>query len=177
MQEILRPSLRGVCDACLPAGRKQSINRIECYDVSNIQGKNATGSMAVFANGKPDKNEYRKFRIKLGDKPNDIAMLEEILQRRFMHSEWKYPEVILIDGGKAQLNVAIKVREQFHRIVPLVISIAKGRQELFIENRKEPVPLKSLPQEVYNLIKSLDDEAHHFAIAYHVTLRKKNFLQ
>jgi len=156
---------------------KTQINRIETYDVSNIQGKQAAGSMVVFKNGKPDKNQYRKFRIKMKNEPNDIAMLKEVLQRRFNHSEWEWPDAILIDGGKAQLNAAIKVKEQFHRIVPLVISLAKGRQELFVEGRKKPIPLKSLPQKVYNLIKHLDDEAHRFAITYHKTLRKKNLLE
>ncbi len=158
-------------------GVNKEIYRIECYDVSNIQGKSATGSMVVFIDGRPNKNLYRKFKIKMKNEPNDIAMLEETLQRRFMHPEWQYPEVILIDGGIAQLNIAIKVKEQFHRIVLLVISIAKGRQELFIEGRKNPIPLKSLPQEIYNLILQLDDEAHRFAIAYHKKLRKKSLLQ
>jgi len=151
--------------------------RIECYDVSNIQGKLATGSMVVFINGRPDKSQYKKFKIKMKNEPNDIAMLKEVLQRRFAHPEWPYPNAILIDGGKAQLNIAIKVREQFHRIVPLVMSIAKGKQELYIEGRKNPIPLKQLPQEIYNLVKQLDDEAHRFAITYHKKLRKKNLLQ
>jgi len=158
----------------------KNISRIECYDVSNIQGKLATGSMVVFVNGKPDKNEYRKFKIRLPEKPNDIAMLKEILQRRFLHEEWKYPEVILIDGGKTQLNIALSVRSsiQGSKIKNIkVMAVAKGRQELFIENKKEPIPLKQLPQEVYNLIKQLDDEAHRFAISYHKALRKKNLLQ
>ncbi|KKP32793.1 MAG: hypothetical protein A2312_02685 [Candidatus Staskawiczbacteria bacterium RIFOXYB2_FULL_32_9] len=169
---------------------RQAIKKIECYDVSNIQGKFAVGSMVVFINGKPDKSQYKKFKIKIKSEPNDIAMLKEVLQRRFAHTYWKYPEIILIDGGKAQLNIAIKIRnqasEQFHRIVPIVISLAKGRQDplrprsearLFIENQKEPIPLKNLPQEIYNLIKNLDDEAHRFAITYHKKLRKQNLLK
>src|SRR3989338_8987925 len=102
----------------------ENISRIECYDISNIQGKQATGSMVVFVNGKPDKNLYRKFNIK---------------------------------------NINI-------------ISIAKGKQELFIEGKKKPITLKQLPQKVYNLIKQLDDEAHRFAIAYHKKLREKYLL-
>ena len=155
------------------------MGRIEAYDVSNIQGKNATGSMIVFVGGQPDKNQYRKFKIKTGDTPNDIAMLKEILKRRFSHPEWKYPDVILIDGGKAQLNIAIKTIKQLHVIVKSmkVMSVAKGRQELFVEGKKNPVPLKSLPQQVYNLIKQLDDEAHRFAISYHKALRKKTLLR
>ena len=118
---------------------EKEIQKIECYDVSNIQGKFATGSMIVFNNGKTDKSQYKKFKIKTKNTPDDIAMLKEVLQRRFAHPEWKYPEVILIDGGKAQLNIAIKIKQQFieqsYEIVPLIISIAKGRQELFIEGQ------------------------------------------
>ncbi|MBD3208575.1 MAG: hypothetical protein GF370_03925, partial [Candidatus Nealsonbacteria bacterium] len=87
-------------------GIKGDISHIEAYDVSNIQGKKATGSMVVFIEGEPDKSLYRKFKIKRERKPNDIAMLKEVLSRRFNHPEWKFPEIILIDGGKAQLNVA-----------------------------------------------------------------------
>ena len=134
--------------------------------------------MVVFLNGAPVKSEYKKFKIKMKNEPNDIAMLKEILERRLFHKEWPYPEVMLIDGGVAQLNVAAKTksRESASRGIK-VISIAKGKQELFIEGREKPIPLKSLPQEVYNLIKQLDDEAHRFAIAYHKKLRKKFLLQ
>jgi len=154
-------------------GIKKKISRIECYDVSNIQGKQATGSMAVFTEGKPDKSQYRKFKIKLLEKPNDTAMLKEILQRRLSHPEWEYPEVMLIDGGIAQLNVAIKAKA--NRNIK-IISIAKGKQELWIESRKKPIPLKSLPQEIYNLVKYLDGEAHRFAITYHKKLRKEKLV-
>jgi len=191
LRELLWPSLRGA------TATKQSIQRIECYDVSNIQGKFATGSM-VSAQGGPasgwvfDKSQYKKFKIQTEDKPNDIAMLKEIIERRLSHKEWQYPEIMLIDGGKAQLNAAIKVKTETlkslryktpsHIIMQglkniKVVSIAKGRKELFIENKKDPIPLKNLPREVYNLIKQLDDEAHRFAIAYHKKLRKKSLLK
>jgi len=190
---------------------KKEIHRIECYDISNIQGKNTTGSMVVFISGSPERSQYKKFKIRIESGPNDIAMLKEVLERRFSHPEWKYPEIILIDGGKAQLNVAIKVRNKLQKAKSnpyqktrssglydigqmkksvlnkiqriKIISIAKGRQELFIENppsrktsegqRNQPIPLKNLPQDIYNLIKHLDDEAHRFAITYHKKLRKK----
>lgn len=151
----------------------EKISRIECYDVSNIQGKQATGSMVVFTNGLSDKSQYRKFRIKIEGEPNDIAMLKEVLQRRFLHKEWKYPDVILIDGGKAQLNAAIKTRKT--KSIK-IMAIAKGNNELYIEGRKNPVLLKTLPREIFNLILQLRDEAHRFAIAYHKKLRKKNLL-
>lgn len=153
-------------------------SRIECYDISNIQGKQATGSMVVFIDGKPDKSQYKKFKIKMENEPNDIAMLNETLQRRFAHEEWKYPEVILIDGGIAQLNVAIRAKDLGLKTRPIrVISIAKRNKDLYIEGRKEPVLLKTLPREIYNLVLQLDDEAHRFAITYHKKLRKKNLLQ
>ncbi|HCC60121.1 MAG: hypothetical protein A2402_01040 [Candidatus Staskawiczbacteria bacterium RIFOXYC1_FULL_37_43] len=181
-------------------GIKNDINRIECYDVSNIQGKQATGSMIVFINGKPDKNQYRKFRIKMENEPNDIAMLKETISRRLQHSEWPYPEIMLIDGGKGQLNAAIAAKSEilnpksetparigcaegvaggnskFEIQNIKVVSIAKGGQELFIEGKNKPIPLKSLPQEIYNLILQLDSEAHRFAISYHKNLRKKNLM-
>jgi excinuclease ABC subunit C len=156
----------------------KSISRIECYDISNIQGNFATGSIAVFINGNPDKSKYRKFKIKIDGKPNDIAMLKEVLQRRFAHKEWEYPQVILIDGGKAQLNIAIKTKNQRPKTKDIkAISIAKRNKELFVEGRKKPILLKTLPREVYNLILHLDDEAHRFAIAFHKKIRKKNLLK
>jgi len=150
----------------------RKLNKIEAYDISNIQGKFATGSMVVFVNGKPDKSQYKKFKIKLGDKPNDIAMLKEVLTRRFSHKDWLLPDAILIDGGKAQLNVAISCKPKEVK----VFSIAKGRQELFIEGRDKPIALKDLPQETKNLILQLDSEAHRFAISYHKKLRQKSLL-
>jgi excinuclease ABC subunit C len=151
------------------------ISRIECYDISNIQGKEATGSMVVFINGVPDKNFYRKFKIKMEQKPNDVAMLKEILNRRFNHPEWGFPDLILIDGGKPQLNAAISVTQLFNH-PPKVMAIAKKHNELFIEGKKEPLLLKNLPREVFNLILQLRDEAHRFAIAYHKKLREKSVL-
>ena len=123
------------------------------------------------------------------NEPNDIAMLKETLERRFLHPEWKYPEAILIDGGIAQLNIAVRVK---NGLTPAggfpggikpetknikVISIAKRLKELFIEGREKPVLLKTLPREVYNLVLQLDDEAHRFAITYHKKLRKKYLLK
>ncbi len=155
----------------------KKVSRIECYDISNIQGKFATGSMIVFKNGEAEKKEYKKFKIKFLDTPNDIAMLKEVLERRFSHKNWQYPEIILIDGGIAQLNIAKKIKNNLKIKNLKIIAIAKGRQQLFIEERKEPIPLKNLPQDIYNLIKNLDNEAHRFAITYHKKLRKKNLLK
>ena len=146
--------------------------RIEAYDVSNIQGKYATGSMVTFINRRPDKNLYRKFKIKITGKPNDTAMIKEILSRRLKHSEWPLPDAILIDGGKAQFNAAKSVIKNKIR----VMALAKKKNELFVEDKKSPVLLKTLPREFFNLILQLRDEAHRFAISYHKKLRAKALL-
>ena len=152
---------------------KKPISRIECYDVSNIQGKMATGSMVVFINGRSAKNFYRKFKIKMKNEPNDIAMLKEILTRRFNHAEWNFPEVILIDGGKAQLNAAILVKTKNPNLKNIIVlAIAKRNNELYIEGKAKPLLLAKLPREIFNLILQLRDEAHRFAITYHRKLRE-----
>jgi len=160
----------------------KKIERIEGYDVSNLQGKEATGSMVTFIKGLPDKNFYRRFKIKLGEKPNDTAMLGEILKRRFLHIEWGLPDLILIDGGKAQLNIALKVKNQSAKWRTeskniKVASLAKKENKLFIEEQGAPKLLKNLPREVFNIILQIRDEAHRFAISYHRKLRKKAFFR
>ena len=166
--------------------------RIEAYDVSNIQGKQATGSLVVFLKGKSQKNLYRRFKIKTEKKPNDTAMIKEILKRRFKHQEWPYPHLILIDGGRAQLNAARESLNQPKLKKIKVIALAKkrsvtksrtklsfdtGESKLYIENRKKPILLKSLPREIFNLILQARDEAHRFAHQYHLKLRRKSLLK
>jgi excinuclease ABC subunit C len=158
-------------------GVKTNVSGIESYDISNLQGKEAAGSMVTFIDGKPDKNYYRKFKIKMKNEPNDFAMLQEILTRRLNHKEWPYPELMLIDGGKAQLNAATKVRDKNHKTKNIkIISIAKKRNELFIEGKNQPILLKTLPREIFNLILQMRDEAHRFAITYHKKLREKSLI-
>jgi excinuclease ABC subunit C len=165
-------------------GAQNEISKIEAYDISNIQGQTAAGSMVVFINGAPDKSQYRKFKIRgkftpyrpesgrrTGAGPDDISMLKEVLQRRFGHPEWRFPDLILIDGGRAQLNAALSARG---KLKFLAASLAKKKNELYIESRRKPLLLLSLPRPIYNLILQLRDEAHRFAISYHRKLRKKN---
>lgn len=152
---------------------KNYISRIEAYDVSNIQGKEATGSLITFIQSRPAKAYYRRFKIRIAGKPDDTAMIKEILRRRLKHKEWPYPDLILIDGGKAQLNVAKKTVENK---IP-VVALAKRENKLYIENRKKPISLKNLPREISNLILQLRDEAHRFAISYHRKLRKEQLLK
>lgn len=159
----------------------KNCSRIEGYDVSNIQGKEATGAMVAFISGKPDKNFYRKFKIRINNEPNDTAMLKEILNRRFKHNEWPYPDLILIDGGKPQLSAAISsvksgisaYRQASKKIK--IIALAKKKNELFIEGLNRPILLKRLPRGVFNLILQLRDEAHRFAHKYYLYLRKEQF--
>jgi len=152
---------------------KYRISRIEAYDVSNIQGQEATGSMVTFINGKPEKSQYRKFKIRIAGKPNDVAMLKEILYRRINHHEWPFPDLILIDGGKAQLNAALHCLMNLKFISQIkVVALAKKHNELFIEGQKRPILLKNLPREIFNLILQLRDETHRFAISYHHKLRE-----
>jgi len=167
----------------------QGIRRIEAYDVSNIQGKEAAGSMVTFIDGKPDKNFYRRFKIKTEGKPNDVAMLKEILNRRLKHPEWPYPDLILIDGGRAQFNAALKCKIKNapkENKFPTgqakcknikIMALAKKENKLYIEGRKKPILLKSLSREIFNLILQLRDEAHRFAITYHHKLRIKTLIK
>ena len=161
LQKILNP----------PADGKKEISRIEAYDVSNLQGKSATGSMITFINGKPNKNFYRKFKLKIQGKPDDIAMIKEILNRRFKHLEWGLPDLILIDGGKAQLNAAKSIINSQPLTIPYM-ALAKKKNELYVEGKKKPILLKTLPREIFNLILQLRDEAHRFAIKYHMKIRE-----
>ncbi len=158
-------------------GIKTKIQRIEGYDISNIQGQEATGSMIVFENDKPNKNEYRKFKIQITGKPNDTAMLKEVMSRRLKHNDWPMPQVMFIDGGIGQLNTALKLKTENEKLKNTkIISLAKRNNELFIEGQDKPVLLKDLPQEISNLILQVRDEAHRFAITYHKKLRSKTFL-
>lgn len=152
--------------------------KIEGYDISNMQGTNATGSMVSFINGKPDKNTYRKFKIYTKDTPNDIAMIQEIVERRFKHTEWQYPDLILIDGGKGQLNAVLKVFKKMNINIP-VIGISKdehhkGHQLLILKSAGwKIISLNKLSQSDKNLLLKIDEEAHRFAISYYRKIQRK----
>ncbi len=141
--------------------------RIEGYDVSNISGNSAVGSMVVFLNNESAKNEYRKFKIKTIKTPNDTGMLKEVLRRRFSRKEWSLPDLLLIDGGRGQVNVALEVLEEFGFKLP-VLGIAKGAKR-----KKNEFIGKTYGFDEKILIK-VRNEAHRFAINYHKKLRGKN---
>jgi len=146
--------------------------RIEGYDISNIQGTSATGSMVVFENFQPTKSEYRKFRIFGLNTPNDTAMLQEVIRRRLSHPEWPMPDLFLIDGGQGQLNAVLEILIQNDIRIP-VVSLAKQEEELYSPTLPNPLPLKSLPRSLQFAFQRIRDEAHRFAITYHRKLRSK----
>lgn len=148
-----------------------NLNRIECFDISNISGTNSVGSMVVFTNGEKNKKEYRKFKIQSLNTPNDFAMMEEVLKRRLNHKEWASPNLIIADGGKGQVSVVFKILKNLKLNIP-IIGLAKKEETIITSNLKEI----SLPEDSdgLKLIMRIRDEAHRFAIAYHKKIRSKS---
>ncbi|MDP2936916.1 MAG: excinuclease ABC subunit UvrC [Dehalococcoidia bacterium] len=158
--------------------------RIECYDISNIQGAFAVGSMVVFVNGQPKRAHYRRFRIKSVEGADDYAMLREVLRRRFHRASvlrdeqeaaeaWAhYPDLVMIDGGKGQLNSALEAMEESGVQDIPSLGLAKEREEIFLPKISDPVTLPYNSQALY-LVQRIRDEAHRFALAYHVNLRQR----
>ncbi|MFH1745328.1 MAG: excinuclease ABC subunit UvrC [bacterium] len=152
--------------------------RIEGYDISSIYGRQAVGSMVVFKDGEPEKNEYRKFKIKTEESAGDTGRLKEILERRFGHSEWSRPDLVIVDGGKQQLNVAVKLLKKYKLDIP-VLAVSKGDglrssrapDKIFFPGESAPLVLP-LASPALNIIKRVRDEAHRFAIEYHRRLRR-----
>ncbi|MFA6534609.1 MAG: excinuclease ABC subunit UvrC [Patescibacteria group bacterium] len=145
--------------------------RIDGFDISNTSGLEAVGSCVRFAAGRPDKNLYRRFKIKTVVGPNDYAMLKEVIGRRYRHGGWEQPDLLLIDGGKGQLGVALKVLQELKLNLP-VCSLAKKREEVFIPGQSAPV-IFDRRSGALKLLQQVRDEAHRFAIGYHKLLRKK----
>lgn len=151
--------------------------RIECYDISTIQGRWAVGSMVVFIDAAADKREYRKFRVKYTnipkDVPNDFWMMREVLGRRF-NNAWPEPDLLLIDGGKGQLSAVMAVKEEVGNTWPIA-TLAKREEEIFVPWQEDSIKLpKNAP--ALHLVQRLRDEAHRFAIIYHKQLRNKETL-
>lgn len=148
--------------------------RIEAYDISNFSGTNATGSMVVFIDGKPQKNAYRKFNIARAV-PNDTGMMKELLMRRLRHREWPYPDLIIVDGGKGQLGAARLALASEKLSIP-VAALAKREEELHLPARKAPYPLRRLPSPLLHFAQHIRNEAHRFAIAHHRRRRTRTLL-
>jgi excinuclease ABC subunit C len=152
--------------------------RIETFDISNIMGNQSVGSMVSFFQGKPDKNNYRRFKIREVEGIDDFKMIGEIVRRRYrrLKAEQKsFPDLIVIDGGKGQLSSACEELKKLDVDIP-IISLAKQEEEVFLPNKRTSI---RLPKDSLGLklLQRTRDEAHRFALAYHHNLRGKNFFR
>jgi excinuclease ABC subunit C len=157
--------------------------RIECYDISNFQGRESVGSMVVFEDGKPRSGEYRRFRIRTVTGANDFASHQEVLRRRFRRAttgeegneeerRWKLPDLVIVDGGKPQVSAALAVIDELGLHDLPLAGLAKEREELFLPNRADPIVLPPTSSALY-LLQRIRDEAHRFALRYHRDLRSR----
>ena len=144
--------------------------RIEGYDISNTQGKEAVGSLVVLTNGEIDKSQYRKFKIRMSGKPNDVGMHKEMIERRLKHLEWPLPDLIIVDGGRGQAR-GVQVELGTRNLEIPVFGLAKRMEWLYPPTGEViKLPKKSLS---LRLLQKLRDESHRFAIAYHRKLRDR----
>lgn len=163
----------------------EDLNRMEAYDISNISGFASVGSMVVYEKGKPKRNDYRKFRIRSVQGPDDYASMKEVLTRRFRHgleereegkeagSFTAFPDLILMDGGKGQVGIALQVLEELHLHIPVCGMVKDDNHRtrgLYYNNEEIPIDRNS---EGFKLITRIQDEAHRFAIEFHRKLRSK----
>jgi excinuclease ABC subunit C len=159
--------------------------RIECYDISNTQGTNPVASMVVFQDAKPAKKEYRRFTIKTITGSNDFAMMNEVIKRRFRRAaeadeetdgKWTtLPDLVIVDGGKGQLNAALDALKEVGMDVP-ICGLAKEQEEIFLPGRKDSILLPRDAQSLF-LVQRVRDEAHRFAVTFHRARRSKSTFQ
>ncbi len=159
---------------------KELPTRIECFDNSNLQGSNPTAACVVFKNTKPAKKEYRHYHVKTVEGPNDFASMEEIVYRRYkrqIEEKQNLPQLIIIDGGKGQLGMALNALEKLDlRGKISIIGIAKKLEEIYFPGDSVPLYLDK-NSETLKIIQQARDEAHRFGITFHRKLRSKNFLK
>jgi excinuclease ABC subunit C len=157
---------------------KRPPRRIECYDISHLQGVATVGSLVTLQDGRPDKTSYRRFRLRFSAERDDFASLYEVLSRRLRRARdgearWALPDLLVVDGGKGQLQVArTALRDAGIAEPPDLAAIAKDPDRVFLVGAKDPEPLRSNSAELYVLAQARD-EAHRFAIAYHRKLRRR----
>ncbi len=150
----------------------QASFRIEAYDIAHMSGKNIVGVMTVVEDGNVNKNEYRKFKIKTQSGSNDTGALLEVLERRLSHPEWKYPNLIVVDGSTAQINVATKLIKSVGMNTP-VVAVTKDEHHRAREIKGDKDIVRKYEKEIL----LANSEAHRFAIKYHKDMRNKNFLK
>jgi len=171
------PDFRGLKDLKKLLKLNKLSLRIEAFDISNIFGKEATGSMVSFYKGSADKDNYRRFRIKTVRAIDDYKMLAEVVRRRYFRvitEKLPLPDLVLIDGGRGHLLTAQKELKKLGLEIPLV-SIAKEQENIYSNKRARPIKLKSDTPGL-NLIRKIRDEAHRFAVSYHHVLRRKKII-
>lgn len=150
--------------------------RIECFDISHIQGAETVASMVVFEGGMPKKEDYRRYKLKTVEgKPDDFKSMQEVVGRRYREAQGVLPDLIIIDGGKGQLNAALEIIRGNGLTEVMVVGLAKEFEHVFKEGESEPLILPRHSQSLY-LIQRIRDEAHRFAITYHRKLRSKRNL-
>ncbi|MBP9714970.1 MAG: GIY-YIG nuclease family protein [Candidatus Pacebacteria bacterium] len=146
--------------------------RIEAYDIAHMSGKNMVGVMTVVESGQANKNEYRKFKIKTQSGSNDTGALLEVLERRLGHPEWRYPNLIVVDGSTAQINVAMKLIKNVGMSTP-VVAVTKDERHRAKDIKGDKDVVRKHEKEIL----LANSEAHRFAIKYHKDMRNKNFLK
>lgn len=153
--------------------------RIECFDISNTQGTDSVASMVVFVDGKPRKSDYRKFKIRSVEGPDDFASMREVIERRYrrlVDEQGTLPDLIMVDGGKGQLSSAVEVLGSLGLAEVPIIGLAKRLEEIFLPGRSDPEIIGKTSTGL-RLLQQVRDEAHRFAITYHRSLREKRTLQ
>lgn len=165
-------------------------NRIECFDISNFQGQESVASQVVFEEGVPAREHYRRYKIKTVQGADDYASMKEVLSRRFQHSEYEDPDLIVVDGGKGQLSIALRILQEMDKAQIPVAGLAKARTEsnfqeqdvkstderVFVPGRQNPIVLSPF-SEAHHILVGIRDEAHRFAITYHRKLREQKSLE
>ena len=153
--------------------------RIECYDVSHVQGTSVVSSMIVFEDGRPAKSQYRRFRARIADRNDDFTNMRDTLRRRFLRSaspeaqsSWPLPDLVILDGGKGQLSAGLAALADAGRLQIPIAALAKEREELFVPSRPDPIVLPRTAQGLY-LVQRIRDEAHRFAVTYHQKVRSR----
>ncbi len=174
-------ALRHVQDVSLIAREETeatvfNLNRIEGYDISHFAGKETFGSMVVFTDGLPDKEQYRLFKIKEAPANDDLRALEEVLTRRFQHPEWQFPDLIMIDGGRPQISFTYKILQKLNMSIPLV-GISKLGGDILVFAPKAGKSTKELIQSIKGILLRARDEAHRFALKSSRRKRRFNSLK
>lgn len=154
-------------------GLEKFPHRVECFDISHIQGTNTVASMVVFENGKPKKSDYKRFKIKTlqEGKPDDFEAIREVVRRRYSREDWVMPDLTIIDGGKGQLSGAVAVLDELGIKNHDTVSLAKKLEEVFIPQKSKPVIFEMNSPSLF-FFQKIRDEAHRFAINYHRKLRE-----